>query len=200
MEEEAWSPAGQRARWNGAAFALVAREDRQLAGAIGKQLLQQIERLVHGLRIRERPEVTRGSVAERACPQDAREVLAERDLHVGIGLVVLEPDVVARLVLLDEARLEEICLGDRPRHRELDAVRALDHADVADIQGRAEVRPDPIAKNVGFPDVEDAPAAVLEQVDARRVREGRDLGLEALATFVLVHGRRSNGYPFTRRR
>jgi hypothetical protein len=179
---------------------LVAREDRQLAGAVRKQLLQEIERLVHGLRVREGSEVARRAVAERARAQDARKVLAERDLHVGVGLVVLEADVVARLVLLDEARLEEVGLGDRARDRELDAFRALDHADVADVQAGAEVGTDPVPQDVGLAHIKDAAAAVLEQVNARRVREGRDLGLEALAALVLVHGQRSNGYPFTRRR
>ena len=150
MEEQARSPTGQRARRDGTTATLFSREDRQLARAIREQLLEQIERLVDRLRVRERSEVTRGPVAERARPEDARKVLAECDLHVRIGLVVLEADVVARLVLLDEARLEEVRLGDRACDRELDAFRPLDHADVANIQGRAEVRPDPVTQDVGF--------------------------------------------------
>src|SRR5258708_39545168 len=94
------------------AASVLARDDRQLAGAVREELLQGIERLVDGLRVGVRTEVARGAIAERPRPQDPREVLTERDLHVRVRLVVLEPDVVARPVLLDEIRLEEVGLRD----------------------------------------------------------------------------------------
>ena len=197
MKEEAGSSTGKRARRDGAPAALVVREDRELAGPVWEQLLEQIERLIDGLRVRERSEIARGAVAERARAKDAWEIFAQRDLHVGIGLVVLEPDVVARLVLLDEIRLEEVGLRDRAGHGEFHALGPLDQADVADVETRPEVRSDAVAEDVGLTDIKDTPTGVFEQVDAGRVRKGRDLGLEALAALVLVHAIRSSRYPFT---
>ena len=52
---------------------------------------------------------------------DARELLVHRDRDVGIGLVVAQPDVEARLVLLDEVLLGEQRLGLAGDEQELDA-------------------------------------------------------------------------------
>jgi hypothetical protein len=68
------------------------------------------------------PEV--GAVAPVALARevDAREVLVERDRDVGIGLVVAQPDVEARLVLLDEVLLGEQRLRLGVDHERLDVV------------------------------------------------------------------------------
>ena len=90
-------------------------------------------------------------------------------------------------MLLDEVGLEEVRLGDRAGDGEFHALRPLDHADVADVEGRPEVRPDTVAQDVGLAHIKDTSARILEQVDARRVWKGRDLGFEALTALVLVH-------------
>src|SRR5207237_7268105 len=102
----------QRARRHGlAAPVLGSGDDRQLAGPVGEELLQEIERLVDRFRVRVRTEVARRPIAELTGPEDPREILPEGDLDVGIGLVVLEPDVVQGPVMLDEVLLEEVGLG-----------------------------------------------------------------------------------------
>ena len=60
-----------------------------------------------------RPEVAAAVVGQPAGALDPREVVGERDLDVRVALVVLEPDVEARLEALDQVRLEEQRLGDR---------------------------------------------------------------------------------------
>src|SRR6266550_8056573 len=102
MKEKARATAGERRGRHRPAAAVVAGHDVELAGAIRKELLEQIERLVHGLGVRERPEVASAAIAEGAGAQDPRKVLTECDLDVRIRLVVLEANVVARVVLLDE--------------------------------------------------------------------------------------------------
>ena len=64
--EQARAATGKGAWRHGLAAAIDVRVDPQLAGAVRKELLQEVERLVHGLRVRERTEVARRAVAERA--------------------------------------------------------------------------------------------------------------------------------------
>src|SRR5207245_7170478 len=137
--EQTGTATGQRGRRHGASSPILARDDGQLAGAVREELLKKIERLVHGLRVRERTEVTRRSIAERASPEDPREVFAERDLHVRIRLVVFEPDVVAGTVLLDEVVLEKEGLRDAVGQDVLEPIGALHHSDEANVEARAEV-------------------------------------------------------------
>ena len=84
MEEKARPAARKRGRWHGPSFAVRVGDDVQLAGAVGEELLQKIERLIDRLRIRERPEVPGAPIAERPRAQHARKILTESDLHVRI--------------------------------------------------------------------------------------------------------------------
>src|SRR6266550_177802 len=198
--EQARTATGQRGRRHGASASVLACDDRQLAGAVREELLEKVERLVDGLGVRERTEVARSSIAERAGPEDPRKVLTERDLHIRIRLVVFEPDVVAGAVLLDEVVLEKKGLRDAAREHVLEPLRALHHAHETDVEARAEGVPPPVAQNVGLPDVQDPSFGVLEQVDARAGWERGDLRLEGLAPGGLVHPlsiRSPRGYAFT---
>src|SRR5437870_1788117 len=65
VEQEAGATARQRRRGYGASAPVFARDDVQLAGTVRKEFLQEIERLVHGLGIRERSEVAGAAVADR---------------------------------------------------------------------------------------------------------------------------------------
>ena len=93
-----------------------------LAGAEEEDLAQQVERAADALGARVRAEV--GAVAPVALARevDAREVLVQADRDVGVGLVVAQPDVEARPVLLDEVLLREERLGLRVDDERLDVV------------------------------------------------------------------------------
>ena len=95
---------------------------RSLAGAVQEDLAEQVERLAHALRVRVRAEVGAVAAVALAREVDAREVLVERDRDVRVRLVVAQPDVEARPVLLDEVLLGEQRLGLGARHDELDAL------------------------------------------------------------------------------
>src|SRR5207245_464940 len=55
----------------------------------------------------EGPEVAAAVLDDLASDQDARPRVLHGDLHAHVALVVLQPDVVARPVLLDEVVLED---------------------------------------------------------------------------------------------
>ena len=84
---------------------------RAVAGAVLEELAQQVERVAHALGVRERAEVRAPAPVPLAREVDPREVLVERDRDVGVRLVVAQPDVEARPVLLDEVLLGEQRLG-----------------------------------------------------------------------------------------
>ena len=119
---------------------------------------------------RVRAEVGALALVALAREVDAREVLVEADRDVGIGLVVAQPDVEPRLVLLDEVLLGEQRLGLGDDDERLDVVDLLASArSCRTIVGLREVAGDPLADRLRLADVDDAPAGVAEQVDARLV-------------------------------
>ena len=79
---------------------LRARADRERAQ-------QQVERLADRVRVRVRTEVADALALLAAQHHRPRPLLVERDREVRVRLVVLQPDVEARPVLLDEVELEE---------------------------------------------------------------------------------------------
>ena len=114
----------------------------------------------HALGARVRAEVDPLAPVPLAGEVDAREGLVEADGDVGIGLVVAQPDVEARLVLLDEGLLREERLLLAGHHEGLDVVDEGDHRPAG-----AEVRGHALADRLRLPDVDDAAAGVAEQVD-----------------------------------
>ena len=118
--------------------------DRVGAVPEGHDPVQVRQGAPQGARARERAEVTRppalladlGRV--RAHVLQPREAIAQVDPQHPEGLVVLEPDVVGRLVLLDEGVLEQQRLLLGPRHQQLDGLRLLPRK-------RIRIRPSPPA-------------------------------------------------------
>ena len=75
-------------------------------------------------------------VTQAAGALDPGKIVAQRDLDIGIRLVVLEPDVELGLVALDEVAFEQERLGDRVRDRVLDfgnpiATKGIDAATIS---------------------------------------------------------------------
>jgi hypothetical protein len=120
---------------------------------------------------------------------DARERLVHRDRDVGIGLVVAQPDVEARLVLLDEVLLDEQRLGLRADEDELHRVDRIDHLERAARHRIGEMAGDPLLDGLGLADVDDLPGLVAEQVHARAVGQlAARLGEAGAATLGLRRG------------
>jgi hypothetical protein len=93
-------------------------------------------------------------------------------LYEGVRFVVLQADVVAGLVALDQVRLQQQRLSLRVRDRGVDSGGSLDHP--ADpLTARVRVRGNAVAQVHRLPDVEDGPVGVLELVDARAGGEVR---------------------------
>src|SRR5207249_2439976 len=113
-------------------------EDGVAAGAEREHLADGVERLPHRRRAGEGPEVTAAVLHDLAGDQDARPRVVHGDLHAHVALVVLQPDVVARPVLLDEVVLEDegflVAGGDQG----LELGQTLDQeADLAALVGRS---------------------------------------------------------------
>ncbi len=107
------------------------------------------EQALHGpglahARVRAEEEEPRAALRP-ADEEDAGKLLVERDREVGEAAVVLQEDVVRRLVLLDEARLEEERLAFGSRRDELDARAAGDDRAVL-LDLRAQMVEDASAK------------------------------------------------------
>jgi hypothetical protein len=93
--------------------------DVQRARPKREDAADEVHRLVDAARRRVRPEVAAAVGRKLARPLDPREFLA-RDLDERVALVVLETDVVARPMPLDEVDLEKQRLADRVGHRVLE--------------------------------------------------------------------------------
>ena len=114
---------------------------------------------------------------------DSRKALAQRELHVWIGLVVTQKNVKSRLLLLDEVVLESQCLF------------VVCDNDVVDIDGLADqragfgicdpsfmkIRGDPAAQVLGLTDIDDFAFRVLIQIHASGGGDGPDFGLQVHA-------------------
>ena len=159
--------------------------DVDRAGPEREQPADHVHRLVDARRRRVRPEVAAAVVDQLARPLDAREVVAEGDLDVRVALVVLEPDVEARPVALDQVGLEEQRLRDRIGLGDLDVGDAVDDApDAVDLAGRAPASASTsrtrLRRLCALPTYSDVAAGVLHEVDAGLVGQlgegGREFG------------------------
>ena len=150
--------------------------DVDRAGPEREQPPDEVHRLVDARRRGVRTEVAAAVGRQLAGPLDPREVVGQGDLDVRVALVVLEPDVEARLVALDEVGLEEQRLADRVDLGDLDVDDPID--DLADAMVSAvagdlllPVAADAVAQALGLADVQDVAPGVLHQVHAGAVRE-----------------------------
>lgn len=130
----------------------------------------------------ERTKVAGTLAATQAGEAEAGKGFGEIDADEEEAFIVDEVGVVFRFPLLDEAPLEEECFGVGFDLNDIEIGDQFDEgADfrgVVVIAGRSEVGADPFAQGLGFPHVNDAPQAVLHEVDARFFRELADLFLE----------------------
>jgi hypothetical protein len=153
---------------------------RPLAGAEEEDLAEQVERPAHALGRAVGAEVGAFALVALAREVDAREVLVEADGDVGVRLVVAQPDVELRLVLLDEVLLGEQRLGLGDDHERLDVVDLLGQRGRAVHRRVGEVAGHPLADRLRLAHVDHAAAPVPEEVHAGLVGKPPALLAEAL--------------------
>ena len=89
------------------AGATILAGDHAVAGSVGEQPAQQFQALVHRLRGSKGAKVPRPISSHVAHDIDAREILLQADLDVGIALVIFEAHIVARPVSFDQLTFED---------------------------------------------------------------------------------------------
>ena len=149
------------------AWAGVRAGDDLGAGAIRKELLQQVQGATHGLGAGEGAEVAGAVVANEAGEGDQGELFSQVDLDVGVGLVVPQTGVVGGPVALDEGVFQDEGFALRVGDEELEVHGPLHHAlDLGRQVGRlAEVGADPRAQGGGFAYIEESGGPVSKEVD-----------------------------------
>ena len=98
------------------------------------------------------------------------------NLDKGIGLIVLEHDIVLGLVLLDEVDLEKQSLNIGLSDNKLKIHNLRNQRFRLGIVAPSEIGPHPIAKILGLPHIDDGTVLVFVNVTARTRRQELELG------------------------
>lgn len=86
------------------------------------------QRLTKASHVGEGAEILRPIItADVPRDEDARPLIIHRDLHIGIGLVITQGDIVLRVQFFDEIALQDQRLHLCPGHRDVEIVRVTDH-------------------------------------------------------------------------
>ena len=154
------------------------------AGPEREQPTDEVHRLVHARRGRVRTEVATAVGGQLAGALDAREVVAQGHLDERVALVILEPDVEAWLVPLDQVRLEQQRLADGVGERPVQVHHPVDGGLDAQRWCRAgpallPVLADAVLEALRLAHVQHATLGILHEVHARAIGQalegGRDL-------------------------
>ena len=153
----------------GPARSLRLVELRLGAGSHGEDGQELVEGVADRPDLRVRPQVAGPPAVLLPRDPHPRELLGDRDRQVGVGLVVAEDHVEAGRVLLDPRILQRQCFDLGADHDPFDALRRVDHLPDArrERTGVLEVARQARPQALRLADVEDAPLAVDEAVDAR---------------------------------
>src|SRR6202035_4408201 len=135
-------------------------KDRIRAGAQGKNLADDVDGLAQSVGRAERAKVLAAIAHDFARDHDARPRMVG---HLGaqVRLIVLEPDVISRAVLLDQVVFENqrLFLATRDQYVEVaDALHQKAHLE-ASVAVVAEVGPHARAQRLGLADVQNFPRA-----------------------------------------
>ena len=110
-----------------------------------------------------------------ACDDEARIALIG-NLDEGIGLIVLEHDIVLGLVLLDEVDLKKQGLNIRLGDDKLKIHNLRYQRFRLGIVAPSKIGPHPIAKILGLPHIDDGTVLIFVNVTARTRRQEFELG------------------------
>jgi hypothetical protein len=150
-------------------------EDRVAARAEREHLPNGVERVAYRRRAGEWAEIAAPVLDDAPRDEDARPRVLQGHLDADVALVVLQPDVVARLVLLDQVVLEDERFLVARGHQRLEVRETVDEeAHLAALVSAAEIRADARAEVRRLADVDHLPVPVLQQVHARARRHGRE--------------------------
>ena len=137
-------------------------------------------------------------LAQAAGYVHAREALSESELDVGIGLVVAEQNVEARLLLFDQVIFERerlFVVGDDDVvdvHRFAHQCSRLGVGPTAFVK----IRTDPRAQVLRLADVDDFPFGVFVEINPWRSRQATNfLGQVHLGVYKYFNRNRDNGFP-----
>ena len=121
----------------------------------------------------ERAEVAGAVVLDLSAHVDPGELLADGQLEIGKALVVLEPEVELRPVLLDVVVLEEGGFFLGAGQDVVDVGRLPQDVPDLDVRVGQEIGADPVAEGARLADVEDLAGGVPEEIDTGLGRETR---------------------------
>ena len=162
----------------------------QVAGAVGKQAIEQVEGGLRGSGVGEWAEIAAAVFDQAARIHNARPLLLHGDADIGIGLVVFEPHIIMRFVLFDELVFEdqgfEFGVGQ-------DVLKVFDMADHAGHFGRgpaqaAEIRAHAVSQIDRLADIDDRARLVVHDIHARCGRHIVEALLKAALAVLLVLG------------
>ncbi len=146
---------------------MVAREI-DLATGDEKAAMDELDDAIGEVAGKVRAVVGGAVFAQAARDEDFGKAVGERELDVGVGLVVAEQDVEARLALLDEVVFERegfVLVGDE----DVVEVDGLAHERAGfgvGLRGFKQIGADAGAKVLGLADVDDLALGVFVEVDA----------------------------------
>ena len=158
---------------------MVAREI-DLAAGEEKAAMDEFDDAVGEIAGKVRAVVGGAVLAQAAGDEDFGEAVGEGELDVGVGLVVAQQDVEARLALLDEVVFEGerfVLVGDE----DVVDVDGLAHERAGfgvGLRGFKQVGADAGAQVLGLADVDDLALGVLVEVHAGLGGEGADFLVE----------------------
>ena len=116
------------------------------------------------------------------------------NLDEGIGLVVLEHDIVLGLVLLDEVDLEKQGLNIGLSDDKLKIHNLRYQGFRLSIVATSKIGPHPIAKILGLPHIDDGTVLVFVNVTARTRRQELELGFNQVI-HTLYYSKKEGCYP-----
>ena len=176
------------------ARAAAVLEHRIAARAEREHLADRVERIADRRRTGERAEVPAAVLHDLPRHEYPGPRILHAHLHAHVALVVLQADVVARPVLLDQVVLEDQRFLVVRRDERLELRHALDEkADLAALVATTNVAADPAPQVRGLADVDDLPVAILQQIDAGTRWDRRQTLLESASVRRDGDGHRRRG-------
>ena len=159
------------------------------AASEGKQSAQELQAFMHSRHIRIRAEIACAILQNAPRHEHPRELFLQRDLHIGIALVVLEADIIAGTMLLDEVALEDERFHLRACHDGLEIRDFLHHG--AHLRRMSlialEILPHAILQHDCLAHINDFPTGILHEIHPRGIRQQLQFFLHKLRHGLTSH-------------
>ena len=144
-----------------------------LAGAQRKELPQKLQAFMHSSCGCIWPKITCPILQDTPRYVHARIFFLQGDLHIWIGLIILQADIIARPMLLDQIALENQRLDLRARKDRFKISNLRHHRTHL---GRMifialEILPHTILQDNCLADINDLPLCIFHNIDTRRIRQ-----------------------------